>query len=114
MASTRDRVRPRPVQVVRDDSFDAPASIAVCPFIANPVDVPRPRIPIEPSAANGLDRTSSLMIEEIATVPKTNLNQLLGRLPDEEMLKLNRSVTVFLGIAGQDGASPSRTGSYPE
>lgn len=91
--------KPRPVLVIQDDSFDATASITACPFTTNPVDAPLLRIPIEPSVSNGLDLTSSLMIDKITTVPKTNLGERLGQLTDEEMLKLNRSVAVFLGIA---------------
>ncbi len=91
--------RPRPVLVIQDDSFDATASITVCPFTTNPVDAPLLRIAIEPSATNGLDRASSLMVDKITTVPKTNVGDRLGQLTDEEMLKFNRSVAVFLGIA---------------
>jgi mRNA interferase MazF len=90
--------RPRPVLVIQDDSFDATASITVCPFTTNPVDAPLLRIAIEPSATNGLDRASSLMVDKITTVPKTNVGDRLGQLTDEEMLKFNRSVAVFLGI----------------
>jgi mRNA interferase MazF len=39
------------------------------------------------------------MVDKITTVPKTNLGERLGQLTDDEMLKLNRSVAVFLGIA---------------
>ena len=90
--------KPRPVLVIQDDSFDATSSITICPFTTNPVDAPLLRIPIEPSAANGLDRTSSLMVDKITTVPKANLGERVGQLTDEDMLKLNRSVAVFLGI----------------
>ena len=90
--------RPRPVLVIQDDSFDATASITVCPFTTNPVDAPLLRIAIEPSATNGLDRASSLMVDKITTVPKANVGDRLGQLTDEEMLKFNRSVAVFLGI----------------
>jgi mRNA interferase MazF len=91
--------KPRPVLVIQDDSFDATASITVCPFTTNPVDAPLLRIPIDPSTTNGLDRTSNLMVDKITTVPKTSLGERLGQLTDEQMLKLNRSVAVFLGIA---------------
>ncbi len=91
--------KPRPVLVIQDDSFDATTSVTICPFTTNPVDAPLLRIPVEPSASNGLDRSSSLMIDKITTVPKASLGERLGQLTDEEMLKLNRSVAVFLGIA---------------
>jgi mRNA interferase MazF len=91
--------KPRPVLVIQDGSFDATASITICPFTTNPVDAPLLRIGIEPSATNGLDRASSLMVDKITTVPKTSLGERLGQLTDEEMLKFNRSAVVFLGIA---------------
>ncbi len=91
--------KPRPVLVIQHDTFDATASITICPFTTNPVDAPLLRIPIDPSGANGLDRTSSLMIDKITTVPKTSLGGRLGQLTDEQMLKVNRSIAVFLGIA---------------
>ncbi len=91
--------KPRPVLVIQDDTFDATASVTICPFTTNPVDAPLLRIPIDPSASNGLDRTSSLMVDKITTVPRTSLGERLGQLTDEQMLKLNRSVAVFLGIA---------------
>jgi mRNA interferase MazF len=91
--------KPRPVVVVQDDRFDATASVTVCPFTTNPVDAPLVRIRIEPSDNNGLDRASSLMIDKITTVPRSGLGERLGRLRDDELVQLNRSLTVFLGLA---------------
>jgi mRNA interferase MazF len=91
--------KPRPVVVVQDDHFDATASITVCPFTTNPVDAPLIRIPIEPSDDNGLDRPSSVMVDKITTMPKSGLGERLGRLHDDELVQLNRSLMVFLGLA---------------
>ena len=89
----------RPVVVVQDDRFDATASVTVCPFTTNPVDAPMVRIPIEPSEENGLERPSSLMIDKVTTVPGSRLGNRLGRLSDDELAQLNRSLMVFLGLA---------------
>ena len=91
--------KPRPVLIIQDDRFDATASVTVCPFTTSPVDAPLLRIPIEPSETNGLDRPSSLMVDKITTMPKTGLGQRLGRLRDDELVKLNRSLMVFLVLA---------------
>jgi mRNA interferase MazF len=40
------------------------------------------------------------MADKITTVPKTKLGSRLGRLDDEEILRLNRAMLVFLGLAG--------------
>jgi mRNA interferase MazF len=91
--------KPRPVVVVQDDRFDATGSVTVCPFTTNPVDAPLLRIPIEPSSDNGLDQPSSLMVDKVTTVPRSGLGQHLGRLRDDELVQLNRSLIVFLGLA---------------
>jgi mRNA interferase MazF len=91
--------KPRPVVIVQDDRFDATSSVTVCPFTTNPVDAPLARIPIEPSQENGLDRPSRLMVDKITTVPRLGLGERLGRIGDDELLQLNRSLMVFLGLA---------------
>lgn len=91
--------KPRPVVIVQDDRFDATASVTVCPFTTNPVDAPLVRLPIEPSDHNGLDRQSSVMVDKITTVPRSGLGERLGRLRDDEVVQLNRSLVVFLGLA---------------
>jgi mRNA interferase MazF len=91
--------KPRSVLIVQDDRFDATASVTVCPFTTSPVDAPLIRIPVEPSDTNGLDRPSSLMVDKITTVPRSGLGERLGRLRDDELVQLNRSLMVLLGLA---------------
>lgn len=91
--------KPRPVVIVQDDRFDATASLTVCPFTTNPLDAPLLRIPVEPSDENGLDRPSSLMVDKVTTVPRSNLRERLGRLGDEHLVQMNRALMVFLGLA---------------
>lgn len=102
------RGKPRPVVIVQDDRFDATSSVSVCPFTTNPVDAPLVRIPIEPSDDNGLDRPSRLMVDKVTTVPRSSLGERLGRLSDAELVALNRSLIVFLGLAS--GPSRERRG----
>ena len=96
--------KPRRVLVVQDDHFDATASVTVCPFTTNPADAPLIRIRIEPSDTNGLDRPSSLMVDKITTVARSGLGERLGRLRNDELLQLNRSLMVFLGLASASQA----------
>jgi mRNA interferase MazF len=91
--------KPRPVVIVQDDRFDATASVSVCPFTTTAIEAPLVRIQIQPSQENGLDRPSSLMIDKITTVPRSGLSERLGRLRDDELLQVNRSLMVFLGLA---------------
>ncbi len=89
----------RPVVIVQDNRFDATASVTVCPFTTNPVDAPLVRLLIEPSDDNGLDEPSRLMVDKLTTVPRARLGDRLGRLRDDELIRLNRSLLVFLGLA---------------
>ena len=91
--------KPRPVVILQDDRFDATASITVCPFTTNPVEAPLVRLPINPSETNGLDQPSQLMVDKVTTVPRSRLGDRLGKLRDEELIALNRSLIVFLGLA---------------
>ncbi len=92
--------KPRPVVIVQDDRFDATASATVCAFTTDPTEAPLLLLPVEPNERNGLRAPCRLMVDKITTVPKTKLGSRLGQLDDEEMLRLNRAMMVFLGLAG--------------
>src|SRR5881628_367865 len=92
--------KPRPVVIIQDDRFNATSSITACAFTSDPTDAPLFRLPIEPSETNGLRTTSRLMVDKITTMPKAKLVTRIGRLADEEMVRLNRAMTIFLGLAG--------------
>lgn len=92
--------KPRPAIILQDDAFDATASVTICPFTTHAVDAPLIRLPIEPSERNGLRASSQLMIDKITTVSKKKLESRVGRLSDEDLVRVNRAVVVFLGLAG--------------
>jgi len=96
--------KPRPVVIIQDDAFEAAPSVTVCAFTTDPTDAPLFRLPVEPSERNGLRAPCRLMVDKITTVAKSKIGRRIGRLDDEDMLRVNRSVLVFLGLA----ASPAR------
>ena len=91
--------KPRPVVIVQDDSFDATDSITACAFTTDETEAPLLRLPVAPNERNGLRATSRLMIDKITTVPKAKVGLLIGRLDDEDILRLNQAILVFLGLA---------------
>lgn len=91
--------KPRPAVIVQDDSFDATDSITVCAFTTDPTDAPLFRLVVEPNERNGLRWPCRLMVDKITTVPKAKLGAQMGRLDDEDMLRLNQAMAVFLGMA---------------
>ena len=90
----------RPVTVLQENRFDATESITICPFTGDPTAAELFRIPIEPTPANGLKSLSRLMVDKIATVAKSKAGKQIGRLDDKDVVRLNRAVVVFLGLAG--------------
>jgi mRNA interferase MazF len=92
--------KPRPVLVIQDDRFDATASVTVVPFTTSDVDAPLLRVPIEPTTATGLASASSLMIDKVTTVPRTSLTHRIGRLSEADMVRTDRALLVFFGLAG--------------
>jgi len=91
--------KPRPAVIVQDDSFDATESITICAFTTDPTEAPLFRLGVEPNERNGLRGTCRLMVDKITTVPKAKIGARIGRLDDEDILRLNRAVLVFLGLA---------------
>ena len=91
--------KPRPVVIVQDNSFDATDSITVCAFTTDPTEAPLFRLLIQPNKLNGLRATCRLMVDKITTVPKSKVGKKVGRLDDEDVLRLNQAVMVFLGLA---------------
>ena len=91
--------KPRPVVILQDDRFDMTDSVTVCAFTSDPTDAPLFRLLIKPSESNGLRAECRLMVDKVTTVAKTKIGAYVGRLADEDMVRLNRAVLVFLGIA---------------
>jgi len=91
--------KPRPVVIVQDDRFDATVSVTICPLTTNPVQAPLTRIAVEPTAATGIELPSQIMVDKITTMPRANVRDHLGRLADEDLVRLDRAILVFLGLA---------------
>ena len=91
--------KPRPAVIVQEDRFDQTSSITLCAFTTDPTDAPLLRMLIEPTDRNGLKSASRLMIDKITTVPKARLGKRIGKLNDDDTVRLNRALTVFLGLA---------------
>ena len=63
------------------------------------VDAPLIRLTVEPSSGNGLRKTSQIMVDKTMTVLRDKLGQPFGRIDEEFMVTVNRSMALFLGIA---------------
>ena len=91
--------KPRPAVIVQDDRFDATASVTVCVFTTDETEALLFRLPVTPNDRNGLRSVSRLMVDKLVTVPKERFGERIGRLDDEDVVRLNRAILVFLGLA---------------
>lgn len=109
-AGTQYAGKPLPAVLVQDDLFDATDSITLCAFTTDKTEAPLFRLQVEPNERNGLRESCRLMVDKISTVPKTKIGLRVGRLDDEDLLRLNQAVLVFLGLAvsprSRDSAAP--------
>ena len=85
--------------IIQDDLFDATRSVTVCALTTDPTDAPLFRIPIDLDDTSGIRQPSRLMVDKITTVPRSKLGERIGRLSDDDMTRLGRSLAVFLGLA---------------
>lgn len=92
--------KPRPIVILQSDHFDATQSITICGFTTTMLDATLFRVPIVPSAANGLLLPCAVMVDKISTIPKRQLGQRIGSLARDDIIRINRAIIVFLGLAG--------------
>ena len=91
--------KPRPAVIVQDEQFRVSQSITLCTFTSDEVEAPLFRLPVGPSATNGLRIPSYLMLDKITTVPRGKLGRRIGRLDTADMTRPDRAMIVFLGLA---------------
>ncbi|MEI8083956.1 MAG: type II toxin-antitoxin system PemK/MazF family toxin [Actinomycetes bacterium] len=91
---------PRPVLILQDDRYDATDSVTICPLTSTELAAPLFRIAIASGNPTGLAVDSYAMTDKITTVKRTRLGHRLGQATDEQMIRVDRAIVVFLGLAG--------------
>jgi len=92
--------KPRPALVIQSDVFNAThATVTILPITSDVIDAVIFRLTIEPSEANGLRKTSQIMVDKTMTVKVEKIGSVFGRLDDSCMVSVNRALAVFVGLA---------------
>ena len=99
VAVSGDFGKPRPALVIQSDHFDATATVTVLLISSTLVNAPLIRLAVEPGAENGLRKPSQVMIDKAMTVRRDRVSAPFGRLQDDTMVAVNRSLALFLGFA---------------
>lgn len=90
--------KPRPALVVQSDLFDEHPSVTILPVTSELRDAPLFRIRIDPAPTNGLQKPSEIMVDKPQSVPRERVGDVFGRVTEEQLLAVSRSLAVFLGV----------------
>lgn len=91
--------KPRPALVIQANQFSDHSSTTILPISSTLVAAPLLRVTVEPSAENGLQKISQVMVDKVMTVKRDKLGPAFGRLDADAMVEVERCLAVFLGIA---------------
>ncbi|MDP4027436.1 MAG: type II toxin-antitoxin system PemK/MazF family toxin [Gallionella sp.] len=63
------------------------------------VAAPLLRVTVQPSAENGLQKPSQVMVDKAMTVKRDKVGRAFGRIDADALVEVERCLAVFLGIA---------------
>ncbi len=99
IAMQGDFGKPRPALVIQSDQFGEHATVTVLPVTSTLVAAPLLRITVQPSAENGLQKPSQVMVDKAMTIKRDKVGQAFGRIDADTLVEVERCLAVFLGIA---------------
>jgi mRNA interferase MazF len=100
VAAPGDYGKPRPAIIVQTDAFpETHLSVVICQMTSEIVDAPDFRVTIDPSAENGLQLRSQVMADKPVTVRRKRIGQIIGRLSERDIARLNIALAFVMGLA---------------
>jgi mRNA interferase MazF len=90
--------KPRPALIIQADAF-VTDSVTLCPLTHIEHDAPLLRLRLEASERLPLATTSWVQIDKVTTMRRSRMGPVIGRIPEETGVELNRLLASFLGIA---------------
>jgi mRNA interferase MazF len=91
--------KPRPALVIQSDQFAHTGTVTILLVSGTLVDAPLIRPTVQPTPQNGLVKPSQIQIDKAMSVKRDKIGPLIGRVDDETMLAVTRSLALFLGLA---------------
>ena len=89
----------RPVVIVQSDEIVGFDSVVLCLMTTFESSGMPTRIRVEPSEENGLDRTSLVMTDKIASVSRGMLGKRIGILERDRMDEVAEKLALVLGLS---------------
>ena len=100
VAASGDYGKPRPAVIVQTDAFpENHTSVVICQLTSELAEAPDFRITIEPKPENGLRLKSQVMADKPVTIRRERGGQKIGRLDNQDMVRLGTALAFVLGLA---------------
>ena len=98
-AGPGDYGKPRPALVVQSDRLIAADSVVIC-LLTGEDDFPPglPRIEVLPTATNGLEKRSMIMVEKLLGVRRTRCGRVIGSVDAGTMRQLDAALALVVGL----------------
>jgi mRNA interferase MazF len=90
--------KPRPVLIIEDVADFATETVTVALITSDLLRRPAIRVPITPSASNGLRIPSEVMIDIIQTLPKERLGKVIGKIDGPTLRQVDAALRLHLGL----------------
>jgi mRNA interferase MazF len=92
-----DYGKPRPALVIQSDLLTDLESVVLCPVTSDLRNAAF-RVTVEPNPANGLRTLSQVMVDKLATLPRTKISEPIGRLDEARMKTVDRALLLVVGV----------------
>jgi mRNA interferase MazF len=99
IAMQGDFSKPRPALVIQANQFSEHSSATVLPITSTLVAAPLLRVSVRPSAENGLQKPSQVMVDKAMTIKCDKVGPAFGHIGADALMEVDRCLAVFLGIA---------------
>lgn len=91
--------KPRPFLIVQSNAFNPThASISLCPITSIVSDNYMFRVRLDPSAENGLRRTSDIQIDKVQSLQRGRLKTIIGSASVLAMRQVDETLRQWLNI----------------
>jgi mRNA interferase MazF len=84
--------------IFQDDAFAAIPSVTVLPLTSDLVNFPLVRLDVRPTAGNGLQQHSQIMIDKLGTLRRDKITRHIGRLEAATVRTAGAALRRFLGL----------------
>ncbi|MFD1256354.1 type II toxin-antitoxin system PemK/MazF family toxin [Mucilaginibacter terrae] len=91
----------RPVVIIQSDVLHKAghSSTIACVISSQPREgISLLRLPVQPTTANGLKKTSYILCDQLRAIDLLRLKEHIGRLDEDVIEKLNKSVKLILDL----------------